>query len=78
MRDLIEQDEERLEHRGFLKRRRVWTWVVAFLLILVVVAGVIGEVMVHRAMPILKGRIIETLSTQFNSELRWMGLTFRW
>jgi hypothetical protein len=66
---LIEQQNERLERHGISKRRRVWTWIVASLLIAVVVLGVVGEVMVHRAAPILKGRVIETLSTRFNSRV---------
>ena len=37
------------------------------------VLGVIGEVMVHRAAPILKGRVIETLSTRFNSRVELDG-----
>ncbi len=39
----------------------------------VVVLGVIGEVMVRRAAPILKGRVIETLSTRFNSKVELDG-----
>jgi hypothetical protein len=66
---LIEQQKERVEARGVSKRRRVWTWIVASLLIAVVVLAVIGEVVVHRAGPILKGRVIETLSTRFNSRV---------
>src|SRR6202789_224898 len=38
-------------------------------LIALVVLLVVGEVMLHRAMPILKGRVIETLSTRFNSRV---------
>jgi hypothetical protein len=71
---LIEQQKERVEARGVSRRRRVWTWIVASLLIAVVVLGVIGEVMVHRAAPILKGRVIETLSTRFNSRVELDGL----
>src|ERR1700675_519100 len=48
-------------------------WVVACLLIAVVVLGVIGEVMVRRAGPILKGRVIETLSARFNSRVEMDG-----
>jgi len=71
---LIGEKNERVEARGVSKRRRVWTWIVASLLIAVVVLGVIGEVMVHRAAPILKGRVIETLSTRFNSRVELDGL----
>jgi hypothetical protein len=67
------QENERPELRGATKRRRVWTWILASLLIAVVVLGVIGEVMVRRAGPILKGRVIETLSTRFNSQVELDG-----
>jgi hypothetical protein len=71
---LIEQKTEPIEVRGVSKRRRVWTWIFASLLIAVVVLAVIGEVMVGRAVPILKGRVIETLSTRFNSRVEMDGL----
>jgi hypothetical protein len=70
---LIEQKTERVEAQGVSRRRRAWTWIVFSLLIAVVVLGVIGEVTVHRAMPILKGRVIETLSTRFNSKVEMDG-----
>jgi hypothetical protein len=70
---LIEQQNERVEIRRVSKRRRVWTCFFASLLIAAVVLGVIGEVMVHRAAPILKGRVIETLSTRFNSRVELDG-----
>jgi hypothetical protein len=71
---LIEQKTEPIEGRGVSKRRRVWAWIFASLLIAVVVLAVIGEVMVGRAVPILKGRVIETLSTRFNSRVELDGL----
>ena len=52
----------------------MWRWIAVSLLIVVVVLGVIGEVMMHRAAPILKGRVIETLSTRFNSRVELDGL----
>jgi hypothetical protein len=70
---LIEQTTEQIEVRGVSKRRRVWVWVFASLLLAVVVLAVIGEVMVSRAVPILKGRVIETLSTRFNSRVELDG-----
>jgi hypothetical protein len=70
---LIEQQKERVEAQGVSKRRRVWTWIVAALLIAVVILGVIGEVLVHRAGPILKGRAIETVSACFNSRVELDG-----
>jgi hypothetical protein len=71
---LIEQKLERVRSQGVSRRRRVWTWILFSLLIAVVVLGVIGEVMVDRAAPILKGRVIETLSTRFNSRVDLDGL----
>ena len=79
---MIGDKNERVEASGVAqgvarqvsKRRRIWTWVVACLLIAVVVVGVIVEVMLHRAGPILKGRVIETLSTRFNSRVDLDGL----
>jgi hypothetical protein len=71
---LLEEKREQVEILGLSKRRRVWTWILASLLIAVVVLGVAGEVMVYRAAPILKGRLIETLSTRFNSRVELDGL----
>jgi hypothetical protein len=70
---LIGQKDERVEVQGISRRRRVWTWIIASLLIAVVALGVAGEVMMHRAMPILKGRVVETLSTRFNSRVELDG-----
>jgi hypothetical protein len=70
---LIEQKTEHVEARGVSRRRRVWTWIVFSLLIAVAVFGVIAVVMVRRAGPILKGRVIETLSARFNSRVEMDG-----
>jgi hypothetical protein len=43
---------------GDSKQRGVWGWILDSLLIAVVVLVVIGGIVVHRAMPILKGRVI--------------------
>jgi hypothetical protein len=51
------------------KQRRVWKWVGIVTLLSVTVLLIVGEVMVHRAGPILKGRVIETLSARFNSRV---------
>ncbi len=45
----------------------------ASLLIGVIVLVVVGEVMIHRAAPILKKRVIETLSARFNSRVEMDG-----
>ena len=57
------------EHRG------VWGWILVSLLIAVVVLAVICVVVVHRAMPILKGRVIETLRARFNSRVEMDGFS---
>ncbi len=44
-------------------------WFLWATLIAIVVLLVVGEVMLRRAAPILKGRVIETLSTRFNSHV---------
>jgi uncharacterized protein involved in outer membrane biogenesis len=50
------------EHKG-------WRLVIWITLIALVVLVAVGEVMLKRAEPILKGRVIETLSTRFNSHV---------
>ena len=49
--------------------RLVWWWVGGVLLLCLVALLLVGEVMVRRAGPILKGRVMETLSTRFNSRV---------
>ena len=46
-----------------------WRWVIWIAVIAAVVLLVVSEVMLKRAEPILKGRVIETLSTRFNSHV---------
>jgi hypothetical protein len=58
---------------AFKRKRGVWGWIAVSLLIAVIVLAVIGEVIMHRAAPILKGRVIETLSTRFNSRVEMDG-----
>ncbi|MDT7817909.1 MAG: hypothetical protein QOJ42_7825, partial [Acidobacteriaceae bacterium] len=50
------------KHNG----RRLFFWIV---LVSLIVLLVVGEVILRRAAPILKGRVIETLSTRFNSHV---------
>jgi hypothetical protein len=54
-------------------RRPAWFWIGIISLILLL-ALVSGEVVIHRAGPILKGRIQETLSTRFNSRVELESL----
>lgn len=52
------------------RRRRRWIkWLVATILLSVVAFAVVGEIVIRRAGPIVKGRVIETLSTRFNSRV---------
>lgn len=46
-----------------------WRWFLWITLITIMVLLVVGEVMLRRAAPILKGRVIETLSARFNSRV---------
>jgi hypothetical protein len=72
VKSLIERTErpgESLEKRNLAKRRGVWGWILISLLIAVVVLAAIGEIVVHRAGPILNGRVIETLSARFDSRV---------
>src|ERR1700693_3832987 len=55
------------------RRRKLWRLGGISALRAVAVLAVVGEVMVHRAAPILKGRVIETLSTEFNSKVELDG-----
>ena len=57
------------EDRGRSRRRGVWGWIAVSLLLAVVVLAAVGAVLVHRAGPILKGRVIETLQGRFDSQV---------
>lgn len=66
--------QERGKREGPSTRaRRVWGWVFASLGVVAVVLGVIGWMVVRHAAPILKGRVIETLSTRFNGRVEMDG-----
>ncbi len=59
-----------IHHQNSPKRRRsVWRWIGISLLIAVLVLGVVVQIMFHRAGPIFKGRIVETLSARFDSRV---------
>src|ERR1700677_4397690 len=59
--------------RKVVKRRGLWGWIFVSLLLAVVVVAAVGEVMMRRAAPILKGRVIETLSARFKSRVEMDG-----
>lgn len=67
---LLKEGREYVDESVKTKRRRgLWGWIAVSCLFAVIVLAVIGEVMVRRAGPILKGRVIETLSTHFKSRV---------
>jgi hypothetical protein len=69
-------NDKSVKNEGTSKRRRgVWGWIFICVLIAVIVLGAIGELMMHRAAPILKGRVIETLSTRFKSKVELDNLS---
>jgi len=51
------------------KKRGVWGWIAISALFVVIGLATALEVMLHRAEPILRGRIVETLSTHFDSRV---------
>lgn len=60
----------RVSDRNKEKRRRgFWGWFIVWALLAVIVLAGIGEILMHRAEPILKGRVVETLSTKFKSKV---------
>src|SRR5579863_111253 len=49
--------------------QRVLAWLGAALLVLLICAFVAGEIVLHRAAPILKAKVLETLSARFDSRV---------
>ena len=61
------EDGNAVRRRGTMRRVLIWTaWIAAVGLICALVAG---EIVLHRAEPILKAKVIETLSTRFDSRV---------
>jgi hypothetical protein len=62
--------------------RRVLLWAGSIILLLLICAAIAGEIVLHRAEPILKAKVVETLSTRFDSQVEldrfsvslWHGL----
>ncbi|HEY1807064.1 MAG TPA: hypothetical protein VGG42_00820 [Acidobacteriaceae bacterium] len=54
------------------KRRlhRILIWVSSILAVLVIAAVIAGEILIHHANPILKAKVIQTLSTRFDSRVQ--------
>ena len=53
----------------FLRNRTFWKWLGVVLLLSAVTLFVVAEIVLSHAGPILKGRVIETLSTRFQSKV---------
>jgi hypothetical protein len=68
--DFSAQGKKRVDESGKIKRKRgLWGWIAVSALLAVIVLAVVADVMLHRAGPILKGRVVETLSTRFKSRV---------
>jgi AsmA-like C-terminal region len=65
VKNLVPQGQNAKSSRG----HKVWRWVAWIALGTSVVLLVAGEVMLKKAEPILKGRVIETLSTRFDGRV---------
>src|SRR3954454_3016858 len=66
----MDSGSEVTQPTGPVKRRRgVWAWIGISALITLVTFLIVAEIMIERAGPILKGRVIETLSTRFKSRV---------
>jgi hypothetical protein len=69
LKKLMAETDEYGKTRGTKRRRGFWGWVAVSLLLAVCVLAAIAEIMLHRAAPILKGRVIDTLSLRFGSRV---------
>ncbi|MEO6816432.1 MAG: hypothetical protein ABI177_07005 [Edaphobacter sp.] len=68
--DFGARGKKRVNESGKIKRKRgLWGWIAVSALLAVIVLVVVADVMLHRAGPILKGRVVETLSTRFKSRV---------
>jgi hypothetical protein len=57
------------QSRQKIRNHKDWRWAIWIAVVAVVVLLVVGEVMLKRAEPILKGRVIETLSARFDGRV---------
>lgn len=51
------------------RKRRLWKWLGISSLVALIALVIVVEIVLHHAAPILKGRVIETLSTRFESKV---------
>ena len=54
-------------------RRSRWRWVIAIVLVSAAILAAVAAILVSHAEPILRVRVIETLSTRFNSKVELDG-----
>lgn len=73
MKDVKQDPKEPYKQPKVRKKRGVWGWIAVSLLLAVIVIAAAMELMLHRADPILRGRVIETLSTRFQSRVELSG-----
>ncbi|HUZ97056.1 MAG TPA: hypothetical protein VMU57_19305 [Edaphobacter sp.] len=68
--DFGARGKKRVNESGKIERKRgLWRWIAVSALLAVIVLVVVADAMLHRAGPILKGRVVETLSTRFKSRV---------
>jgi hypothetical protein len=52
-----------------IRRRRLWPWVAGFFALLVIATLLVARHLISNAQPILRARVIETLSTRFKTKV---------
>ena len=55
--------------------RKTWHWVAFSVLLSIAVLAIIFQILITRATPIIKGRVVETLGTRFNGKVELDTLT---
>jgi hypothetical protein len=60
---------ERSPNPGKRRRRRIILWLIGLLVLIVVGAGIAAQIAMNRAEPVLRARVIDTLSTRFDSRV---------
>ena len=63
------EDESTAREQPRRRHRRIWQWVLVIGLLSIVALFTAGQILIQRAEPILKGRVVETLRTEFNSHV---------
>lgn len=56
-----------------MRRRRTVLWVVGILVLILIGAGIAAQIAMNRAEPVLRARVIDTLSTRFDSRVSLGG-----